>query len=203
MDHLDEIVRRIGALDRTAGRTLVAVAGPPASGKSTLAERLVDRLGERAILVPMDGFHLDNIVLERRGLLARKGAPETFDADGFAASVRRIRTEAEVVLPAFDRARDIAVAGRVVVEPRHEVVVFEGNYLCFDAEPWRTLSEVWDLSIFLDVSEAVLLQRLVQRWLDHGLAPDAARRRAEENDMRNARLVLRSRTSADLVLTAG
>ncbi|WP_193140675.1 MULTISPECIES: nucleoside triphosphate hydrolase [unclassified Meridianimarinicoccus] len=183
-----------------AQRLLVAIAGPPASGKSTVSEALVDHLGPEAILVPMDGFHLDNRVLERRGLLPRKGAPETFDAAGFCHAIGRLKTEPSVILPSFDRSRDLSVAGAIEVEPQHRIAVVEGNYLLFDADPWRALTDLWDFSVWTAPDEAVLRTRLITRWRDHGLAPDAAEARAEANDLPNARRTLASRLPADLVV---
>ena len=113
---------------------------PPAAGKSTLAAELVTRLNagdEIASLVPMDGFHLDNLILQKRGLLDRKGAPETFDGIGFVRMIERLGRDAEVVIPTFDRARDIAIAGAAVVGPQHRIAVVEGNYLCRRRLPER------------------------------------------------------------------
>jgi pantothenate kinase len=198
-----ELAARIEALPPVRPRLLVAVAGPPASGKSTLAERLAARLGadgRPALHVPMDGFHLDNTVLEARGLLARKGAPETFDAAGFLHAMRRLSTEEEVILPAFDRAADIAIAGRIAVGAEHRIAVVEGNYLCLDRPPWDDLAALWHFSIFLDTPLDVLRHRLVARWLEHGLSEADARRRAEENDLPNARTVTGTRFEPDILL---
>ena len=149
----------------------------------------------------MDGFHLDNRVLDARGLRHRKGAPETFDLRGFARLLAEIAEGGEVVCPLFDRDRDLAIAGARVVPADSRVVVVEGNYLLYDAPGWRDLATFWSLSVFLEVSEPVLLARLMQRWLDQGLSPDDARARAEGNDMPNARLVTAHRLPADLALT--
>ncbi|MFD2856865.1 hypothetical protein ACFSZS_21815 [Seohaeicola zhoushanensis] len=147
---IDELEARVLALPERDMRHLVAISGPPAAGKSTLAAELVARLGPGAILVPMDGFHLDNAVLAPRGLLDRKGAPETFDALGFVHAMQRLATETEVVLPDFDRAQDRAIAGRIVVGPAHRIAVVEGNYLSCTHAPWNRLARLWSLSVFLD-----------------------------------------------------
>ncbi|UMA65422.1 sugar transporter [Roseivivax marinus] len=192
----DRLASRIAALPAVRPRLMVAIAGPPASGKTTLAAEVAARisaLGRPARHVPMDGFHLDNPVIEARGLLARKGAPETFDAAGFVHAMRRLGTEEEVVLPSFDRARDIAIAGSIAVGPETEVAVVEGNYLTFDEAPWDTLAPLWQFAVFLDVPEPVLAERLIARWRDHGLDDAQARRRAEENDLPNARRILARR----------
>ncbi|QQA41876.1 nucleoside/nucleotide kinase family protein [Pelagovum pacificum] len=184
-------------------RVLVAIAGAPASGKSTLAAELLRRMRNqkvRAEVVPMDGFHLDNAVLEARGLKLRKGAPETFDSLGFLNAVRRLKEGEEVVLPLFDRPRDLAIAGAVVVEPDCQVVIVEGNYLLFDERPWLNLAGLWDISARIDVPTADLRSRLIQRWLSHGFSRTAATQRAERNDMPNALRVIEKSLPADFIL---
>jgi fructokinase len=209
-DFADDLVRsavtiadRIAALPEMGRRCLVAIAGPPGSGKSTLAEAVVAELvrrGQGAVLMPMDGFHLDNRLLEPRGLLARKGAPETFDFGGFASALRRVRDEASVILPVFDRTREIAVAGAAEIRPETRIVVVEGNYLCLDETPWRGLAEFWDFSVFLDVPLAELERRLIARWLGFGYSPEAAREKAWGNDLPNAERVLGAVLPVDLSL---
>jgi fructokinase len=181
----------------------VAVAGPPGAGKSTLAAVLVDRLnrdGPVAALVPMDGFHLDNAILDARGLRARKGAPETFDALGVLRMVERLGRDAEVVIPGFDRARDIAIAGAAVVGAECRIAVVEGNYLLLDEAPWRDLRPLWDLSVMLSPPVEVLRARLIDRWLTHGHDPAAAEARAMGNDIPNALRVIGGSLPADIVL---
>lgn len=207
-DVADTLAGRIAALPPRQPRLVIALAGPPGSGKSTLAEALVARLNRDAppetpppaALVPMDGFHLDDRLLTARGLLPRKGAPETFDAAGLVHAVRRLRSEPEVVIPVFDRAREIAVAGAAVVGPDTRVAVVEGNYLLLRAEPWRDLAPLWNLTVFLDVPEGVLAERLMRRWLGFGYTEAEARAKVEGNDLRNARLVLADSLPADIIL---
>ncbi|SER56031.1 Phosphoribulokinase / Uridine kinase family protein [Tranquillimonas rosea] len=188
---------RIAALAEGRARLLVAVAGPPASGKSTIAARIADALDD-AVAVPMDGYHLDNETLSARGLLARKGAPETFDADGFITAMRVLKTGERTALPAFDRAADATVPDAIEVPAEARIVVVEGNYLCLDAAPWRELHSLWDYRIALDVPIEELRRRLTERWLEHGHTHEDAVRRAEANDLPNARRVMDEALPVDL-----
>lgn len=179
--------------ERDNSRKLVAVTGAPGSGKSTLATELARRLnvGKRpTIVVPMDGFHLDNTVLEERGLRNRKGAPETFDASGFIRLVKALKSGDEVFAPVFDRTRDIAIAGAIAVTSDIEIVIVEGNYLMFDEDPWSALASLWDVSARLDVPMPELRARLIHRWLSLNYSRAVATRRAEGNDVPNAQRVI-------------
>lgn len=200
------LLKQIADLPRHAQtRHLVAIAGAPGSGKSTLADQLADALraaGQSVSVVPMDGFHLDNAILQARGMLHRKGAPETFDAAGFARMIDALTQRQDVVIPTFDRARDIAIAGARIVPADADVIVVEGNYLLFDDPAWAPLADLWSLSVRLDVPFDVLRARLVQRWLDNGYDAEAAVQKAEGNDLANARRILDHALDADVVLTS-
>ena len=186
-------------------RKLVALAGPPAAGKSTVSALLRDRLvglGRSAEVLPMDGFHLDNRLLRARGLLERKGAPDSFDAAGFVHLLRRAAAREPLIFPVFDRARDIAIAGAGHLPAETEFVLVEGNYLLLDAAPWSGLRELWDLAIWIDAAQAQLEQRLTERWLTAGLPEAAARARVQRNDLPNAELIRSTLGHADLRLTS-
>jgi len=194
--------------DRFSGkkRALIALAGPPGAGKSTLADALVQRLNTTlpeapAVAVPMDGFHYDNLILDARGLRARKGAPETFDASGFHALLHRLRIATDdVAIPVFDRASDLSRASARMIEPRHRLLVVEGNYLLLDRPIWRDLRPLCDFTIMLRPSLEVIEERLVQRWLDHGYPREEAIAKARGNDLANAEVILAESGPADLTL---
>lgn len=205
MTTLDEltalILRRAGGMSRF----LVAIAGPPAAGKSTLAEALLERLNAAdpgvAGLVPMDGYHYDNSVIGPLGLLPRKGAPETFNAAGLAVDLQRIRSGSEdVAVPVFDRAADLARANARIITPVERIVLVEGNYLLLERSPWREMRPLFDLSVFVAADEDELERRHLQRWRDHGWDPERARRHVEINDMPNSHLVLGHSRAADITV---
>ncbi|MBF4594740.1 nucleoside/nucleotide kinase family protein [Curtobacterium flaccumfaciens] len=190
---VDQAVERAVELARSSERTVLGIAGAPGAGKSTLARRIVtavdDRLGAgTAVQVPMDGFHLSNAALDALGRHDRKGAADTFDADGYVALVRRLVTADEDVVwaPDFDRRVDEPVAGSIAVPRPARLVVSEGNYLLDDTAPWSALPALFTETWFCAVADDVRLDRLVGRHMRHGRDHDAARAWAVEVDGVNA-----------------
>ncbi len=184
---------------------MLGIAGAPGSGKSTLGARLVAALAPAAVLVPMDGFHLASTELERLGRCERKGAPDTFDVAGYVALLRRVREPGPdpVYAPAFDRTLEEAVAGAISIDPDTPLVVTEGNYLLLDQGPWAAVRGLLDESWFLDVDEALRVDRLVARHVQHGKARDAAELWVAGSDAANARLIHSTGGNADLVVVPG
>jgi pantothenate kinase len=183
---------------RPIGR-LLGVSGAPGAGKSTLASTVASLWG--GVVVPMDGFHYADVELSRRGLRDRKGAPETFDAEGYAALLARLRAPSDVVVvaPRFDRVVEQPVAGSIAVPPTG-LVVTEGNYLLLDEPRWRTVRGQLDAVWHVRVSEALRVERLVARHVRFGKTPDEARAWVARVDQPNAVLVEAAASRADLVL---
>lgn len=192
------IFRRAGKADRI----VVAIAGPPGAGKSTLAAELAALLPEgSAAVVPMDGFHYDDAVLEKIGWRQRKGAPETFDLDGYESLLARLKTaDRDVAVPIFDRSMELSRAAAAIVPKTVKFILTEGNYLLLDEAPWDRLAQLFDLTVFLDVPRDELERRLIQRWLDHGRTPEDGRAWVESNDLPNVDRVLSRRRAADIVV---
>ncbi|MGL4237088.1 nucleoside/nucleotide kinase family protein [Tabrizicola sp.] len=177
------------------GRVIVALVGAPGSGKSTLAEKLVGKLNGRkpglAAVLPMDGYHYDDLYLIPAGLRPRKGAPHTFDVGGLYHTLKRLRArdEAEVAVPVFDRKIEIARAGARLIPAEVGVIVVEGNWLLLDQAPWDRLRPMFDVTAMVDVPEYALRARLRGRWERYGLSEPEIVAKLEENDLPNGRLV--------------
>ena len=189
---------------------LVGLAGAPGAGKSTLAADLAGslalRLGEDAVaVVPMDGFHLADVTLDGLGLRDRKGAPETFDADGYAALLTRLRRPADrpVYAPGFERDLEQPLAAAVPVPASTRVVLTEGNYLLLDDPRWHAVADALDETWFVETDDVVRRERLVERHVRFGKSPEGARAWVERVDEPNAGLVAATRSRADLVVRLG
>lgn len=195
-------------LPRESGsRAILGIAGAPGSGKSTLADQLVAELrgrhgGEWVAHVPMDGYHLGDAQLRRLGSLARKGAPDTFDADGYAHMLGRMRANPDewIYVPGFERELEQPLAAAGVVPPSARLIVTEGNYLLLDAPSWRATREQLDEVWYLTTDPAVRQQRLVARHIRFGKAPDAARDWVRTVDEPNAVLIDEGAGRADLLI---
>jgi pantothenate kinase len=195
-------VERADSLAASGKRTLLGIAGAPGAGKSTLASAIAERLGERACVVPMDGFHLAQRELERLGRADRKGAPDTFDAAGYVGMLRRLRDPREGVVyaPEFRRELEEPIAGAVAVAPEVPVIVTEGNYLLLEDSPWSEIRHLLDEAWFVLTPDERRVQRLISRHIAFGRSPEAARAWVRQTDQPNAELVSTTRRRADAVV---
>lgn len=182
-------------------RYLFGIAGAPGSGKSTIAAQVADQL--EAVMVPMDGFHLPNHVLEQQGLLRVKGAPRTFDAQGFVDTVRALRrADGDVCTPDFDRVMDDPRPNRIVVPASARIVIVDGNYLLLDSTPWSDLRDQFDAVAHLDIDAATRVKRLVDRHVEFGKTQSEASEFVRTSDEPNAALVEAVRHRAHLFVEA-
>ncbi|MBS0343436.1 MAG: nucleoside/nucleotide kinase family protein [Proteobacteria bacterium] len=199
-------VDRVQALLAQAGparRVVLGLVGAPGAGKSTLATALQSAFADVSVVLPMDGFHLANSELERLGRAGRKGAPDTFDAAGYVALLQRLRDAGHVAetiyAPEFRREIEEAVAGAIAIEPRHRLVITEGNYLLVDQGAWRGASALLDECWYVDVDERLRNERLISRHQAFGRSAQEAVQWAAQTDAPNAVLVASTRVRADHV----
>jgi pantothenate kinase len=200
---VDDLVGRARALAGTGSRRILGIAGAPGAGKSTLAELVTTALGGAAVQVPMDGLHLADVELSRLGRRDWKGAPDTFDALGYLALLRRLRhpVPGEIVYaPAFERTIEQPIAGSIPVDPSVPLVVTEGNYLLLDDPPWCKVRTLLDETWFVEIDDAVRVSRLIRRHIEFGKTPEQASEWVHRLDEQNARLIAATRDRASLVV---
>jgi len=198
---VETLIARAREFGRRERRTILGIAGPPGGGKSTLAQAVVAAVGSGAVRVPMDGFHLAQAELVRLGRRERMGAPDTFDALGYIALLRRLRerTEDVVYAPEFRREIEEPIAGAIAVPPEVPLVVTEGNYLLLWDEVRALLDEAW----YVEMEEATRLEWLIARHVEFGKTPEEAEAWVMRSDQRNADVVAGTRDRADLVVRLG
>ena len=191
-------------LNRSTDRVLVGIVGKPGAGKSTLSAYLLEELKSSEItVVPMDGYHLSNAVLQELGRADRKGAPDTFDVAGFASLLQRIRSEksVDIYYPVFDRSIEESIAAQGVVTQETKVVIVEGNYLLHDTGGWEAIADLLDEIWFIDVDDEKRFERLIARHIAYGKSPEDAQSWSRGSDEVNARTIAAGRSRAHAVIT--
>lgn len=196
-----QLLTRIEALcANSSSRVLIGIAGCPGAGKTTLTKLLLDGLPEAA-WVPMDGFHLSDAVLTDRGTLDRKGAPDTFDTEGYFSALQRIKAGREdVYVPSFDRDLEQPIAAGLRVPVEAKVVISEGNYLLLARDEWDRIHQLFDQVWFVDTPPELRISRLVNRHMRYGKPPQFAREWVQEVDEANAALIEEDAHRADLLV---
>jgi pantothenate kinase len=206
----DLLARDAIALVGDSSRAILGIAGSPGAGKSTLVDVLVAAI--RAIKgddwvahIPVDGFHLADTQLDRIGARGRKGAPDTFDAAGYAHVLERVKAEVDdpVYVPGFDRRLEQPLAAALVVLPSARLVVTEGNYLLLDRPHWARARLAMDAVWFVVSEEATRVERLVARHIQFGKTANEAQVWVVGTDQRNAELVAGTVARADRVIVNG
>ena len=191
------------SLNRSTDRYLIGIVGKPGAGKSTLSAYLLEELHSSEVtVVPMDGYHLSNAVLQALGRADRKGATDTFDVAGFASLLQRIRDEksVDVYYPVFDRSIEESIAAQGVVTKETKVVIVEGNYLLHDSGGWEVIAELLDELWFIEVDDEKRLERLIARHIAFGKSPADAQSWSRGSDEVNARTIATGISRAHAVI---
>ena len=198
---LDEVITRAKSLI-TGERKIVGLIGKPGAGKSTLSAKLIEHLGAQAAILNMDGYHLSNLALRELGRADRKGAPDTFDALGFTAILKRVKNQVDqdIYFPVFDRSIEESIAAQGVITPEVKLVITEGNYLLHNENNWGGVKELLDESWFIEVDDQIRIGRLVNRHHKFGKSKADAHSWATGSDENNARIVAQTRELADVII---
>ena len=184
-------------------RYFIALSGPPASGKSTISEKLLKDLtlkGHNSSILQMDGFHYDDQILKQKSLLLKKGAPETFDVMGFLNFLFRLQNENEVAIPIFDRSLELSRSSDVIISKETRVVIVEGNYILLKTHPWRELHKFFNSTIMINTKHEILEKRLIERWRSFNIPEEEIKQKVFENDLPNGVNVYKNSILADFNL---
>ena len=184
-------------------RYFIALSGPPASGKSTISEKLLKDLtlkGHNSSILQMDGFHYDDQILKQKSLLLKKGAPETFDVMGFLNFLFRLQNENEVAIPIFDRSLELSRSSAVIISKETRVVIVEGNYILLRTHPWRELHKFFNSTIMINTKNEILEKRLIERWRSFNIPEEEIKQKVFENDLPNGLNVYKNSILADFNL---
>ena len=184
-------------------RYFIALSGPPASGKSTISEKLLKDLtlkGHNSSILQMDGFHYDDQILKQKSLLLKKGAPETFDVMGFLNFLFRLQNEDDVAIPIFDRSLELSRSSAVIISKETRVVIVEGNYILLKTHPWRELHKFFNSTIMINTKHEILEKRLIERWRSFNIPEEEIKKKVFENDLPNGVNVYKNSILADFNL---
>lgn len=201
-----EIVARVRHLTTSIPenrRLVLGITGPPGAGKSTLAASLAETFGSHVALAPMDGFHFSNELLKTWGRQGRKGAPDTFDVDGYADMLRRVKHRGRVIyVPRFDRDLEASIGSALAIPPDAKLVITEGNYLLHEGDGWDQIRSLLDETWYLDISRDEAERRLFRRRVGHGHPEPEAHKWVSQVDLANYDAVCESKIRADLIVPA-
>ena len=189
---LISITERIDNDDKS--RYFIALSGPPASGKSTISQKLANDLSAKeynSSILQMDGFHYDDLILKEKKLLLKKGAPETFDVMGLINFVSRLQKEDDVVIPIFDRSLELSRSSAVIISKNTKVIIVEGNYILLNSYPWCELHKFFNTTVMINCEKKILEKRLIERWENFNLPKEEIDEKVYNNDLPNGVNVLK------------
>ena len=186
------------------GPALIAIVGPPAVGKSTLAKQLVNDLKLNGYLVqfcPMDGFHMTNKQLDEAGLRDAKGRIDTFQANAFSNAVKRLKSKKSFWWPIFSRTKDNPISEGSFINGKEDIYILEGNYLLENSEPWVSTAKNFQLSIFVDLPDKTLRERLHIRHKKGGYSFNTINDKIDNIDMLNASMIRETQSNSDIIFS--
>ena len=173
-------------------RTLIGIVGKPGAGKSTVVEQIQKEFQPQEVsIIPMDGFHLSNEELIALGRRERKGAPDTFDVEGFISLIGRVKNDNQVdhKFPIFYRELEASIDNEGLVPKESKVVVIEGNYLFSQEHNWEGIFPLLDHSWFIEIDDEIRMQRLIARHIKYGKSPAEAKQWSRGSDETNAEFI--------------
>ena len=204
LDYNELLIKLLDTLkNNLKKRYFIALSGPPASGKSTISEKLLNDLtlkGHKSSILQMDGFHYDDQILKEKKLLLKKGAPETFDVMGLINFLSRLYKEEEVAIPIFDRSLELSRSSAAIISKNTKVIIVEGNYILLNNYPWKELHKFFNSTVIINCEEKVLEQRLIERWEKFNLPKEEIKEKVYKNDLPNGVNVLKNSIKADYIL---
>ncbi len=204
LSHLAETILSKANVN-TSNRFIIGIAGGPGSGKSTFAVELKELINSKAKsdlaqIFPMDGFHRKNSELQRSGLISVKGAPETFDVEGYLLILKRIRLGENLKAPIYSREAHDIIDNALPIEPHHKIIITEGNYLFADLDGWCEIKDIIDLKIYIESEKEVCEKRLLERHMRGGKTEAEALEKIKKVDMENYDLIDQTKKYADEVI---
>jgi pantothenate kinase len=204
LSHLAETILSKANVN-TSNRFIIGIAGGPGSGKSTFAVELKELINSKAKsdlaqIFPMDGFHRKNSELQRSGLISVKGAPETFDVEGYLLILKRIKLGENLKAPIYSREAHDIIDNALPIEPHHKIIITEGNYLFADLDGWCEIKDIIDLKIYIESEKEVCEKRLLERHMRGGKTEAEALEKIKKVDMENYDLIDQTKKYADEVI---
>ena len=184
-------------------RTMIGIVGKPGAGKSTVVTEIQKQFStEEVAIIPMDGYHLSNEELIKLGRRERKGAPDTFDVEGFISLITRVRIEIDKdhTFPIFHREIEASKADEGIVLRNTKVIVIEGNYLFSEEYNWNKVFPLLDQSWFIEIDDEIRMQRLITRHIKYGKTPQEAEEWSRGSDELNARFIEKTAARAGKII---
>lgn len=184
-------------------RTMIGIVGKPGAGKSTVVTEIQKQFStEDVAIIPMDGYHLSNEELIRLGRRERKGAPDTFDVEGFISLITRVRNEIDKnhTFHIFHREIEASKADEGIVLRNTKVIVIEGNYLFSEEHNWSEVFPLLDQSWFIEIDDEIRMQRLITRHIKYGKTPQEAEDWSRGSDEANAKFIAKTASRAERII---